>query len=72
MAGTPLIPNDGAIIRLVGTLALETSDEWAVARRDMSLETLARVSEKQDVSLPALGTCSKPDLSEGRPSYTTT
>jgi hypothetical protein len=52
MAVMPSLPNDEAIIRLVGAFAivlepmahngslLETNDEWAVARRYMSLETL--------------------------------
>ena len=40
-----IFPNDEAIIRLVGALMLETNDEWAVARRYMSLETLARVTD---------------------------
>jgi len=38
------LPDDDAIIRLVGALLLETSDERAVARRFMGLETLARVT----------------------------
>ncbi|WP_081451385.1 hypothetical protein [Aurantimonas manganoxydans] len=33
---------------------LETNDEWAVARRYMSLETLARIADNPSVNLPAL------------------
>jgi len=62
----PSIPNDDAIIRLVGTFAivlepmahngslLETNDEWTVARRYMSLETLARVNDNPNIRLPAV------------------
>jgi putative transposase len=49
-----IFPNDAAIIRLVGALMLETNDEWAVARRYMSLETLARVTDTQPVKLPGV------------------
>ena len=38
-----IFPNDAAVVRLVGALMLEASDEWAVTRRTMSLEALARV-----------------------------
>jgi putative transposase len=49
-----IFPNDGAIVRLVGALMLEANDEWAVARRYKSLETLARVTDNPNVRLPAV------------------
>ena len=47
-----IVPNDAAVTRLVGALMLEASDEWAVTRRTMSLEALARVVQTDPVSLP--------------------
>jgi putative transposase len=56
MAVMPSLTNDEAIIRLVGALILETNDEWAVARRYMSLETIARVTDNPTVRMPAVAT----------------
>lgn len=49
-----IFPTDDAIVRLVGRLVLETNDEWAVARRHTSLQTLARVTTTSTVRLPAM------------------
>ncbi|GIX13434.1 MAG: hypothetical protein KatS3mg118_1393 [Paracoccaceae bacterium] len=51
-----IFPNDAATIPLVGALMLEASDEWAVSRRYMSLETLARIGQTRDVRLSAVAT----------------
>ena len=51
---TGIFPDDEAILRPVGALMPETSDEWAVARRHTSLETLARAADNTNVRLPAV------------------
>jgi transposase-like protein len=49
-----IFPNEAAIYRLVGALLLEQSDEWALQRRYMTLETLAEVGDNPNVSLSAV------------------
>lgn len=49
-----IFPSDETIIRLVGTLMLETNDDWAVVRRYMSLETLARITDNPTIRLPTV------------------
>jgi transposase-like protein len=48
-----IFPNDAGIVRLVGALMLEQSDEWAVGRRYFSLESLARLADNHPRQLPA-------------------
>jgi putative transposase len=47
------------------------NDEWAVARRYMSLETLARITDNPNHQAARRGRLISLDLSEGRRSYTT-
>lgn len=38
-----IFPNDAAIVRLAGALAIEQTEEWHLTRRYMSQESLSRV-----------------------------
>ncbi len=50
-----IFPNEAAVVRLVGAILLEQSDEWATQRaRYMTLETIGAVSDTAAVSLPAV------------------
>ncbi len=42
-----IFPNDAAIVRLLGTLMAEQTDEWQVTRRYMAVDTLARVINRK-------------------------
>ncbi len=62
-----IFPNDDAITRLVGAILLERNDEWAVSRRDMTLETMTAISDDAQAgrdTQPALTGNTKPELSD--------
>jgi len=49
------LPNEAAVVRLIGALLLEHNDEWATQRaRYMTLETIAPMSDTALVSMPEL------------------
>ena len=49
-----IFPNEAALVRLVGAILIEQNDERAVARKYMTLETIAPLGDPADVTPPAI------------------
>jgi transposase-like protein len=50
-----IFPNEAAVIRLVGAMLLEKSDEWATQRsRSMTLDAISSVSDTANLRLSAV------------------
>ena len=42
-----IFPNEASIMRLIGAVPFERSDEWRTASRDMQVEAFARIDHEE-------------------------